>query len=117
GRGLRAKNRKEKEARNMGAPWGEAVAARRQHAGNAFDRHVSTLRLDCRRRHEHRPDDQEHRELVLPVGREMKEVTAADAVSQNEGGYYERDRRDEDNCPIESRDGPVKRTDGARLAS
>jgi len=73
---------------------------------------MAALGLDARRGHEDRADDQEHRKLVLPVGRQMEEIPAGDAVGENAGGRHQRHRGDDLDQPIDALENARERAGG-----
>ncbi len=79
-----------------------------QEPDDRLDADVTALRLDRRRRHEDGADDQEHRDFVLPIRRQMQEIAGDDAVGQNEGSDHEGDRGEDHHDVVDERDAALE---------
>ena len=79
-----------------------------------FNGDMATVCLNGRGRHEDRAHDQEDREFVLPVGREVKEIAREHTVGQHEGCDDQRNRRQQHNHPIETVECKTKEAAGRR---
>jgi hypothetical protein len=81
---------------------------------------VTTACLYRGSRHENRTDDQEDRELILPVGGEMEEIARGNAVGEDKRSDHQRQRSNECDDVVDRRHEPLKagsvRFRGHRLA-